>query len=247
MAFGDSARRMKGDAAAPLPGSAAAPVGRPGLMPCLMLRRGRVCRPGPDGPVPAVTSDGSAFDVFNVLDALTPQYPRVYLVDLDGVEHNDPQLEYLQEISRDVPIWVDAGVRSADGAIDILVAGAEMAVLSNSYIQGPRELKRAWRLSTEIVFEIEIVERSPAPGNPAWGAPDVVSLAAAARAVGPQTVVLSPRGEDPDWSTVLAVAAHGPTWIDGSFEANDTGRLAESGASGGIFHIDSILDNLASQ
>lgn len=209
-----------------------------------MLRRGRVYRPGPDGPIPATKADGGPFDVFEVLDALSGQYARVYLVDLDGLERNDPQLEYLQEISREVPIWVDAGVRSADGAIDILVAGAEIAVLSSSYIDGPREIKRAWRLSTEIVFEVEIVNGMPAPADPAWGPVDVVGLAAAARAAGPATVVLSPRGEEPDWSTVRAVAAQGPTWVNGSFTTNEVGRLVEAGSAGGIFHIDDILDSL---
>ncbi len=233
---------MNGSAASGPSPSAAAARGPPVLMPCLMLRRGRVYRPGPDGPVLAVRAAGAPFDVFDVLDVLTPQYSQLYMVDLDGLERNDPQLEYIQEISRETTLWVDAGPRSADGAIDILVAGAERAVLSSSYLDGPRELRRAWRLSTEVVFEIEIADRGPAPVDAAWGAPDVVGLAAAARAAGPDTVILSPRGEDPDWSLVRSVSVHGPTWVDGTFAPTDSRRLVEAGAAGGIFHIDGILD-----
>jgi phosphoribosylformimino-5-aminoimidazole carboxamide ribonucleotide (ProFAR) isomerase len=213
-------------------------------MPCVLLRHGRVCRPGPDGPVPARTASGADIDVFDVLDALAPRSRTVYLVDLDGLERNDPQLEYIQEISRETTLWVDSGVRRADQAIDILVAGADQAVLSSSYLAGPRDLRRAWRLSTDLVFEIELTDGVLAPTGPDWGTPDPVALAAAARAAGPQTVVLSPRGGDPDWNLVGAVASGGPTWVDGSFARGDARQLEATGATGGIFHIEDLLDSL---
>jgi len=219
-------------------------AGAPVLMPCILLRRGLVCRPGPDGPVPSRTVKGSNVDVFDVLDALAPQYRSVYLVDLDGIERNDPQLEYIQEVSRDTTLWVDAGVRRADGAIDILVAGAERAVLSSSYLQGPRELKRAWKLSTDIVFEVELSDGVPSPADPAWGSVDALGLATSARAAGPDTVILSPRGADPDWNVVASVAAHGPTWVDGTFTRGSLRSLIAANAAGGIFHIEDVLDAL---
>jgi phosphoribosylformimino-5-aminoimidazole carboxamide ribonucleotide (ProFAR) isomerase len=213
-------------------------------MPCIMLRRGRVCRPGPDGPIPSRTARGADVDVFDVLDSLAPQYQSVYLVDLDGIERNDPQLEYIQEVSRDTTLWVDAGVRRADGAIDILVAGADRAVLSSSFLLGPRELRRAWKLSTDIVFEVELSHGIATPADPSWGAVDALSLATSARAAGPDTVILSPRGNDPDWNLVASVAAHGPTWVDGTFLRGDVRRLIEANAVGGIFHIEDVLDAL---
>jgi Histidine biosynthesis protein len=216
----------------------------PALMPCILLRKGRVCRPGPDGPIPSRTGGGVDVDIFDVLDALAPQYRSVYLVDLDGIERNDPQLEYIQEVSRDTTLWVDAGVRTADGAIDILVAGAERAVLSSSYLRGPRELKRAWKLSTDLVFEVELSDGIPSPADPAWGAVDALALAASARAAGPDTVILSPRGADPSWELVTSVAAHGPTWVDGTFTRAEIRSLAAANAAGGIFHIEDVLDTL---
>jgi phosphoribosylformimino-5-aminoimidazole carboxamide ribonucleotide (ProFAR) isomerase len=213
-------------------------------MPCILLRKGRVCRPGEDGPVPSRTAAGADVDIFDVLDALSPQYRSVYLVDLDGIERNDPQLEYIQEVSRDTTLWVDAGVRNADGAIDILVAGADRAVLSSSYLRGPRELKRAWKLSTDLVFEVELSDGAPAPADPAWGPADAVALATAARAAGPDTVILSPRGADPNWDLVATVAAQGPTWVDGTFTRGAVRALAAANAAGGIFHIDDVLDAL---
>jgi hypothetical protein len=163
------------------------------------------------------------------------------LADLDGLENNDPQLEYVQELSRDMPLWVDSGVRKADQAIDVLVAGAQKAVLSSAYLRGPKELRRAWRLSTELVFEIETVEGRLGKVDPGWETTDPTELVRIAREVGVGSVVISPRETEPNWALVAALCAGGPTWVDGTFSPSDAPRLASAGAAGGIFHIDSVL------
>jgi len=211
-------------------------------MPCLLLRKGQVCLPAPDGPVPARSPEGSLFDPFDVVDRLAQDYSVIYVVDLDGIERGDPQLDYLQEISREVSLWVDGGVRTAEQAIDILITGARRAVLSSAYLRGPRQLKRAWRLSSELVFEIEL---SPdghlTVADAGWGTEDPVELARLAREIGPDHVIVSPRETDPDWSLIARVSSAGPTWVDGSFQAEDLPKLAGTQASGGIIHIDELL------
>ncbi len=182
--------------------------------------------------------------MFDVVDALTPSYPLLYLADLDGLERNDPQLEYIQELSRDIPLWVDSGVRKADQAIDVIVAGAQKAVLSSAYLRGPRELRRAWRLSSDLVFELETSDVGAASVDASWGMTDPREIIGAARAVGFDSVVVSPRGSDPDWGLVREIAGGGPTWVNGTFQPSDAPRLAEVGASGGIFHIDAVLTSL---
>ncbi len=185
--------------------------------------------------------EGPPLDPFDVIDRLRPEYDRVYLVDLDGIERGNPQLEYIQELSRDIDLWVDAGVPTADAAIDILVAGAQRAVLSNAHLRRPVELRRAWRLSTDWVFEVEMVDGQVQNAGPAWESSDARSLAQAARTVGLTDVVLSPREQDPDWSLVRRLCAGGPTWVNGSFTAAEAPRLREAGAAGGIFHLDLLL------
>jgi hypothetical protein len=210
-------------------------------MPCLMLKAGEVCLPGPEGPLPARTTGGSLFDPFDVVDRLSPTYSMLYVVDLDGIERADPQLDYVQEIARDMTLWVDAGVRTADQAIDVLVAGARRAVLSSAYLRGPRQLSRAWKLSTELAFEVEMQGNRLGPLAGDWGTEDPIELVQKVRAAGPDHVIVSPRETDPDWNLVRSVAAGGPTWVDGSFAARDAPRLSEAGATGGIFHLDDLL------
>ena len=212
-------------------------------MPCLLLKAGQVCIPGPDGPVTARTAGGAPFDPFDVVDRLSEEYSMLYLVDLDGVEHGDPQLDYLQEIARDMTLWVDAGVRVADQAIDVLVTGARRAVLSSAYLHGPRQLKRAWRLSTELVFELEFDSGRLALADESWGTTDPVELARLVREAGPDHLIVSPRETEPDWAMVARIASGGPTWVDGSFGLAEQGQLATAHAAGGIFHIDDLLQN----
>ena len=224
----------------PAQDGASAAAGLPPLIPCVLLRRGEVCLPGADGPIRALTPSGTPYDPFDVVDRLNREYPLLYVVDLDGVSAAEPQLDLLQELARDAALWIDGGVRNADQAIDILVTGARRAVLSSAVIAGPREVRRAWRLSSELVFEIESGSDGLVVSSD-WGTTDPLALARSVREVGLDHLVVSPRGIDPDWNLVHEVAAGGPTWVDGSFSASDRARLAPSGARGGIFHIDRLL------
>ncbi|MGP8077298.1 MAG: HisA/HisF-related TIM barrel protein [Thermoplasmata archaeon] len=221
--------------------AAAPPAPSGALVPSLLLRHGRICRPGADGPEFALGADGAPLDPFDVIDRLVRDYTVLYLVDLDGIERSEPQLDYIQEFSRDIALWVDGGVRSADQSIDILVAGAQRAVISSAMLDDPGELERAWGLSTELAFEIAF-EGGEILARPEWAERDPAALARTVRGIGLEHVILSPRDRDPDWSLVRTISSGGPTWVDGTFLPRDASRLKETGAAGGIFHIDAILD-----
>ena len=229
----------------PLP--RAAKSERPTLIPCLLLRGGQVFLPGPDGPVPARSIAPASLDPFDVVDRLVPNYSLLYVVDLDGIARSDPQLDYLQELSRDIALWVDAGIRSSDQVIDIIVAGARRVILSSAYLRGPNALARAWKLSTELVFEIEMSGSRLTATAGDWGTEDPVQLARIVRGSGPDHLVVSPRETDPEWGIVRSIAADGPTWVDGSFAIPELPRLQETGAVGGIFHLNELWAQWAAE
>lgn len=205
-----------------------------------MLRKGSVCLPSEQGPVVARSADGAALDPFEVIDRLTSAYDTVYVVDLDGIERGEPQLDYIQELSREATIWVDAGIRNSDQAIDILVAGASRAVLSSATLDGPREVRRSWRLSTDISFEIELTAKGTRLRGD-WPVSSAADVALHVREMGPTEIVLSPREIPVDWTLVGALAAGGPAWVDGSFDESQAALLGPNRAAGGIFHIDRLL------
>ncbi|HTT35954.1 MAG TPA: HisA/HisF-related TIM barrel protein [Thermoplasmata archaeon] len=223
------------------PGSETASAIRSLLMPCLLLDNGRVMAPGPDGPVVARTPTGDRYDVLDVTDQLAARFGRVYVVDLDGIEHDRPQLDYLQEISRATETWIDAGVRSSEQAIDIVVAGAFRTVVSSAYLESASELEKTWKLSSEIAFEVELDGGRPTARAPEWREASAIDIARAARSVGPAELVVSPRGHPVDWEMIRQLASGGPVWVDGTFEADEVDRIRSAGATGGIFHISEEL------
>ncbi len=219
----------------------------PRLVPILLLGHGaRVMLPGEAGPVEARMPDGSRPDLFDLTDYLAAKYRRLYVVDLEGVEHNRPQLDYLQEITRDTDVWIDGGVSTADSVIDILVSGARRAVLSPSRLESPAELRRALGLSSELVLEIEVAGDGRVVRRPDWPATSA-EIARDARELGIRELVVSPRPEGVDWRLVAELSASGPVWVDGSFEREEAPRLAEAHAAGGLFHLSKELPVFAEE
>ncbi len=191
--------------------------------------------PGEQGPTVARTAEGEPIDPFDLVDRLPPKSP-LYVVDLNGVERGDPQVEYLQELARDLELWVDAGVRTADQSIDIFVAGATRVVLSSVQLHGPEELERAWKLSPSILFEVEWSDQGLSPVHPDWGSRGIPDLVTRVREVAPIDVILSPRNTAIDWGLVRQLSSGGTVYLDGVFERTDAERLKAAGGQVGIYH-----------
>lgn len=214
---------------------AAAPS--PKLIPCLMISKGHVMIPGEEGPQIARTEEGRPVDVLETSERLLAEHGRLYVVDLEGIDGGEPQLDYLQEIARDGEIWVDVGARTSNDVIDALVTGARRAIVSSGRLRSERDLRRAWSLSQELVFEAELQDGQVRGPSPDWDRRPLSEVITSVRLVGIPDVVLSFRNTPVDWAAVSAVAGLGPTWVGGTFDPSDTSRLRASGAAGGIFHL----------
>jgi hypothetical protein len=211
------------------------PTASPWMVPVLLLGPGgRVMQPGEKGPEDARTPNGAKVDLFDFADYLSDRFRRIYVIDLDGLERNRPQLDYLQELTKDTDVWIDAGVPDADAVIDIVVAGARRAVVSSLHFEGPDELDRALALTPELVLEVELDAAGKALGKPSWG-PDPLAIAARARTSGVADLILSPPDERFDAAMVHRVAEAGPVWVAGACEPDWGPRLEAAGALGGLF------------
>ncbi len=207
----------------------------PTLIPYLFLDDGKLVRPVPGGFEALRDRRGATIDPFEAADRLVAQYSRVYVVDLDGLRRNRPQLDYLQELARSGDLWVEAGVRTGDQLIDVLVTGARRAVLSTAYLVNPSELRRAWRLSPEIVFALDVENGSLRSRGNEWDGQEPARVAAAARELGISDIVLASRDEHVDWSLASRLARDGSLWVGGGFTLAEARRLGEVGAAGGLF------------
>jgi Histidine biosynthesis protein len=224
-----------GTSEAKLSSQARGTSGSPILVPSAYLDSGRIVEPVAGVFEGVLDETGKPVDPFDVADRLAAGYQRFCVVDLEGLRRNRAQLEYLQELSRSGEMWVDAGIRTGDQVIDVLVTGARRAILSTAYLLGPKELRRAWRLSTEILFAVETegaVVRSR--GND-WDGLPISEAVANARGVGVVDVILRSRTSPMDWSLVRQLALKGPLWVAGEPESTLRSRLPSSGGVGGFF------------
>lgn len=181
---------------------------------------------------------GQFLDILDVADAVTPLYDGLYVTDLDGRRKGEPQLDYLQELARDADVWLDAGVRIADEAIDGLVTGARRVVLSTASLTSARELRRAWKMSTELVVELVVAaDGTVLAVEGEWGGRPPNEVAGAVRTLGIDTLLYTPRGHGPDWSLVRSLAAGGPVWVGGGYRPVEAASLAASGAAGAVYQI----------
>lgn len=209
--------------------------GRPVLVPYLYLDAGKVVLPNSQAFAPVLDDDGKPIDPFDAADRLAGKFHRLCVVDLEGLRRNRPQLDYLQELSRSGELWVDAGVRTADQMIDVLVTGARRAVLSTAYLLGPKELKRAWRLSTEVLFAVETEGAAVRNRGNDWDGQPAPQAVASARGLGVVDVILRTRDALIDWPLVTRLAREGPVWVGGHSGAELETHLASAGAAGGLF------------
>jgi len=133
-------------------GSHRAPVsmGEFEVLPRLRLRSGR-----------AVRTDGGVVtrpDTLALINGLLADIGRVLVWDLDGIERERPSLDLFRPFEGDA-VWLDAGVRTANDLIDVLVAGVEKAVIGTRTLRQPSELDEARDLSEDIVVQVDLDAR----------------------------------------------------------------------------------------
>ena len=86
---------------------------------------------------------------------LSDKFKMVYVADLDGLNKNKPQLDVAQEISEEIPTMYEGGVRRANNVIDMLITGAEKAVVGTATLLHFEDLRVAFKLSENITFKVD--------------------------------------------------------------------------------------------
>ena len=118
-----------------------AAMGEPGLLPRIVTRGDTAL--SWDGPVPWS-------EAVEGLDRALEEFGKVLVWDLEGIERNRPDLRLVRHFEGE-DLWVDAGVRLAEGVIDVLVGGAERAVVGTKTLRGLEELEDARDLTENII------------------------------------------------------------------------------------------------
>jgi len=94
-------------------------------------------------------------DIAKLGSELSEKFKRVYVTDVDGVERNKPQLDVVREICDELPTLYEGGVRFSSNVIDMLITGAEKAVIGSATLVSLEELRGAFKLSENIIFKAD--------------------------------------------------------------------------------------------
>jgi len=122
---------------------------------------------------------------------LSNKFESVYVADLDGLEKNKPQLDVVQELCDEIPTLYEGGVRFGSNVIDLLVTGAEKAVIGTATLVSFEELRGAFKLSDNIVLKVDFRD-GIVSFNPSIAGRDPLALAREAREIGVENMILPP-------------------------------------------------------
>lgn len=86
---------------------------------------------------------------------LSDSFERLYLADLDGIFRNKPQLDIAREVCEEISTYYEGGVRVANNVIDMLITGADKAVVGTSTLSRLEELRGAFMLSESITLKVD--------------------------------------------------------------------------------------------
>ncbi len=208
---------------------------KPVVLPLVYLRKGAVVRHVGEGYTPLIEGGGSSADVFEVTDSLFSKYHRIYLVDLDGQVGGDPQLDYLQEISRGHEVWVEAAPSSPDQVIDLIVAGGTRVVVSTAGFNDLRtEVRRTLALTEEIALGIEISGGTVRSADARYAGVTLQKMVEDGVEWGVRTFVIS--SPEMGWESISEAAKHAEIYVKG-VRPEEMESFRASGASGAILEV----------
>jgi uncharacterized protein related to proFAR isomerase len=115
------------------------------LLPLLLVSRGRFH--SADGAL----LEGEASDVVKK----AADGKALYIIDADGISSNKPNIGLLKAASRKAELWVDAGPRYADDAMDLFIGGADRVTARWSKLRSEDELAELAELSEDVYLGVE--------------------------------------------------------------------------------------------
>ena len=120
---------------------------------------------------------------------MSNKFERAYVSDIDGLEKNKPQLDVVQEFCDEIPTIYEGGVRFGSNVIDMLITGAEKAVIGTATLTSLEELRGAFKLSDNIVFKVDFRD-GIVSFDPNIAGQDFLALARDVRGIGVSEIIV---------------------------------------------------------
>jgi uncharacterized protein related to proFAR isomerase len=189
--------------------------------------------------------DGKEMVISDIIDELKGQYEKVLITDLNGITRDRPQLEILKGICSKMSLWVDAGSRYGEGAIDILITEADKVVLATKTLRKLEELGNALELSENIILGLDYDEGIVSPNKDIRDMTPL-TLVKEAEDIGIDTYIFTDMKNLTSETHFAMDAARTllsserKVYIHGRFESG-TGRLEGLGLTGAVIEVEDLL------
>lgn len=99
-------------------------------------------------------SDGQFRSPVNLVKELELLVGEVFILDIDGLEKNSPNLDTVKRIAAFRDVWLDAGTIDAESMMDLFVSDASRVVMGTLTLESLDELRKALEISENIIFSI---------------------------------------------------------------------------------------------
>lgn len=164
------------------------------------------------------------------VDNLIATHGKVLMVDLNGFRTNRPRLDFIKMFEKK-SIWVDAGVRLADFAIDIFIGGAERTILRTETLNSLDELRKAHELSDQLIFQIDVMD-GRIVGSDDFVNRDPRNLMGVIAEIGIKTCIYLEQGRGEPSPSILHGLPEDFELYVGPFKSSDSVRFENTGFKG---------------
>ena len=124
------------------------------LIPAISIKDGHVAMVENGQYTYLKNSDGQFRSPVNLVRELELLVGEVFILDIDGLEKNSPDLDTVKRIAAYRDVWLDAGTIDAESMMDLFVSDASRVVMGTLTLESLDELRKGLEISENIIFSI---------------------------------------------------------------------------------------------
>ena len=124
------------------------------LIPVMTIKSGRVVVVENGRYAPLDGPGGENWNPVEFVSGMNLPGEEIFIIDIDGLERNSPDMEAVKRIASAKDVWLDAGTGTVDDMMDLFVSDATKVVMGTANMDSLDELMEALEISDDVIFSI---------------------------------------------------------------------------------------------
>jgi phosphoribosylformimino-5-aminoimidazole carboxamide ribonucleotide (ProFAR) isomerase len=109
-----------------------------------------------EGKYNPIRIDGASVSVEKLVKELTEEFGVLHYLDILGIRKGVVEWDLFRSaVEKGGNLWADMGVLYSEGLIDVIMAGAEMAVVTTKMIESLEEIVSSFELTENLALQID--------------------------------------------------------------------------------------------